>query len=448
MQVIKMKLFLIMLLAFFGGCSSSDGPGGADPDPNPGGGNGNTNIVLTDFSKNYIYLESDSKVKDRNFYWTTLIEKNTTVGNVLANDNELSVYLETAKQRFANIANQSNATATQYATALKFSDNEKVAISTAIKNAVENNALTFISFSNEHIGPSGAFNHFQEVTNVARLNQLIVEEMLLGINQIIDTYVAGIDPAYPDLDRVSYDVNSVEYKLLLKNLVSELNSKKEQYKLFYQPFLDFALGALKLNNRDEAGKFVPLREGENAQAFQNIQSIKWDNYQYSLLVVLGDAPNSSGDLPNISLGGMERCDYAVSLFNEGIAPLIAFTGANVAPFQSQYHEAIEMKKYVMEKYGIPENKILVDPHARHTTTNLRNIGRLIFKYGIPPEKKALLSTSQSQSNYVSSNQFATRCMTQMGHLPMELYDRLSDRDIEFIPTIEVLHLDSSDPLDP
>jgi hypothetical protein len=272
--------------------------------------------------------------------------------------------------------------------------------------------------------------------------------MMLGINQIIDTYVAGIDPRYPDLDRISYNPNSVQYTLLLKNLVAELNSNTNQHTLFYQPYLEFALGALKLNNRDEAGKFMPLKGGENAMAYQNIQTINWDNFQYSMIVVLGDAPNSSGDLPNISLGGMERCDYAVTLFNQGKAALIAFTGGNVAPFQSQYHEAIEMKKYVMTKYGIPENKILVDPHARHTTTNVRNIGRLMFYYGIPVAKKSILTTTESQSDYVVSNQFSTRCQNELGHIPLTIFNRLSGRDIEFTPKIQVLHLDSSDPLDP
>ncbi|WP_242156265.1 YdcF family protein [Aestuariivivens sediminis] len=442
------KLLHILLILFCTSCSTSQddkgftGIDGGDSD------NGATAIVLPEFDRNYEYLESASAVKDRNFYWATLVENTPSVSMQIENDDYLSGFLTQVEKRLADLLNQTNVSATAYANALRFSDDERLAISGAIKNVVEKNAEGFVEFSNAHLGPSGAFNHFQEVTDVARLNQLIVEEMMLGINQIIDTYVAGIDPIYPELDRVSYDVNSEDYKTLLKNLVHDLNSKKAYYTLFYQPFLDFALGALKLNNRDEAARFVPLHLGENAPAYEAIKSVSWQDYQYSLLVVLGDAPNSSGDLPNISLGGMERCDYAVTLFNKGMAPFIAFTGANVAPFQSQYHEAIEMKKYVMDKYGIAEDKILVDPHARHTTTNLRNIGRLIFRYGIPDTKKALLSTSQSQSNYVSSNQFATRCLTQMGHLPMELNDRLTDRDLEFTPTIKVLHLDSSDPLDP
>ncbi|WP_179352320.1 YdcF family protein [Winogradskyella vidalii] len=431
-------------------CSSDSNINGDNlgSDDDDGGENQNTIIALSEFNRNYNSIESNSMVKDRNFYWATLVENNAIINNLIKDDVELSVYLETAKQRLSNIASQNNVTSLQYANALKFSNNEIIAISTAIKNVAETNAPSFINFSNSHIGPAGVFNQFAEITEVDRLQQLIVEEMLQGINQIIDTYVAGIDPAYPDLDRVSYDVNSSQYRLLLKNLVSDLNTNTNQMELFYQPFLDFALGALEINNRDEAARFMPLKLGENAATYQNIQNIDWNDYQYSMIVVLGDAPNSSGDLPNISIGGMLRSDHGVDLLNQGLAPLIVFTGANVAPFQSEFHEATEMKSYIMDNYNISENKILVDPHARHTTTNMRNVGRFIYKYGIPIDKKAIVSTSTSQSSYLSSSGFLTRCTTQMGHIPMTLHNRLSDFDIEFTPKIEVLHLDSSDPLDP
>ena len=438
--------FINMLLLISFGCSSPQAETTIEP-PN-GGTNGGTNFKLANFDRNYVPLESNSKVQDRNFYWTTLLEKNKPVSDALEKDAALSAYLATAKQRLSDIAGQNSATGEQYATALKFSSNERIVISTAVKKAVENNVSVFTNFSNQHIGPSGAFIQFKDVTSVSRLNQLIAEEMMLGINQIIDTYIAGINPRYPDLDKISYTADSAAFKTLVRNLVAELNSNKAQYKLFYKPYLNFALGALKINNRNEAGKFIPLKDGENAKAYQNIQTINWNNFQYSMIVVLGDAPNAAIDLPNISVGGMERCDYAVTLFNQGKAPLIAFTGANVAPFQSQYHEAIEMKKYVMSKYGIPENKILVDPHARHTTTNVRNIGRLIYYYGIPADKKAMLTTTKSQSTYVVSSTFSTRCINEMKHIPFTIFSRLSDRDIEFTPKIEVLHLDSSDPLDP
>lgn len=448
MQATK-SLYMLLIALFLSGCSSSDAGGGTDPDNgNPDSDNGSTDFVLSDFNRDYTFLESNSKIKDRNFYWSTLVEGSFSISNLVQNDAELASFLFTAKQRLGNIANQSNATAIQYADALKFSDSERVTISNAVKKAVENNATAFINFSNTHIGPSGAFIHFSEVTNVDRLHQLIVEELLLGINQIIDTYVAGNDPRYPDIDAVSYDVNSSEYKTLLKNLVSDLNANKGQYKLFYEPFLNFALGAMKLNDRDEAGRYFPMQNGENSEAFQNLNNVKWNEFEYSAIVVLGDSPNSAGDAPNISVGGKERADHGVELYNQGKAPIIIFSGGHVWPVHTEFSEAIEMKKYVMDKYNIPENRILVDPHSRHTTTNLRNIGRLFFRYGIPTDKKAIVSTSKTHSEYVASSGYLSKCQREMNHVPLELHERFSDFDIEFTSKIEVLHLDSSDPLDP
>jgi len=449
---IKMKgiklMCLFLILVPVSGCSSNNISVKLDNVGNPDNGN-NTAITLSDFNKNYVFLESNSKVKDRNFYWTTLVENNTVISSAIENNEDLSAYLETAKQRLNAIANQSSVTAAQYASALKFSDNERVAISTAVKKAVqEGDVSTFINFSNTHIGPSGAFIQFSEVTNVDRLQQLIVEEMLIGVNQIIDTYTAGIDPLYPIIDAVSFDVNSTQYKLLLKTLVSDLNNNSSQYKLFYEPFLKFALGVLELNDRDEAERYFPLQKGENKPAFDFLQNIKWSDFDYSVIVVLGDSPNSLGDLPNISLGGMARADHGVALYNQGKAPLIAFCGGHLTPVHTIYSEAIEMKKYVMNTYNIPENRILVDPHSRHTTTNVRNIGRQFFRYGIPTDKKAIVSTSKSHSEYVASSKYLSRCQREMNHIPLELHERLSDFDIEFTSKIEVLHLDSSDPLDP
>jgi len=148
--------------------------------------------------------------------------------------------------------------------------------------------------------------------------------VLLGINHIINVYVAGNNPKYPELDRVSFDVNSESYRTELKDLATEI--KNGTHNLFYEPFLKFALGVLELNNRDEAGRFEPLSNGENKAALDFLKTVTWDNYDYSMIVVLGDAPNSPGDLPNISQGGMARADHGVTLYNQDKAPIIAFTG--------------------------------------------------------------------------------------------------------------------------
>ena len=441
------KYISLALLWLYADCSS-DSETEAPPIDNNGSGNTIATTIQLEFDRSYDFIYSNSKVKDRNFYWTTIIENDENAKSALENNNDLKTFLFNAKQRVSNLAGNNKLTALQYANALKFTDKEKMTISLAIKDALIKSRNAFHKLNEDHIEPSGVFNHFKTVTDASRMHQLIVEEMLSGINQIIDTYCAGLSPPHPSIDAVSFDVNSVQYKLLLKTLVSDLNANKEQYKLFYEPFLSFALGLLEMNDRDEAGRYFPLQNGENSGTYQYLKTINWDNFDYSIIVVLGDSPNSSGDEPNISIGGKARADYGVELYNQGKAPIIAFTGGHVWPVHTKFSEAIEMKKYIIDKYGIPRNRILVEPHSRHTTTNMRNIGRQIFRYGIPIDKKAIVSTSKTHSKYVASSGYLTRCRNEMGHIPLKLYERLSDFDLEFTSLIDVLHLDSSDPLDP
>lgn len=435
---------VIWLVIFLVGCASREvEPATIDPIDD---GIAPVTLKNIPFDRDYVFLEGSSKVKDRNFYWTTIIEKSGETVNVLKENEALSNFLETAKNRLNSVLAQDNPVATQYAEALSFTNNDRVLIANAIAKVSAKSE--FVDITEKHIQPSGAFNRFAEITDRTHLHRLIVEEVLLGINHIIDVYVAGNDPRYPELDRVSYNVNSESYRTKLKDLATDI--KNGTHNLFYDPFLKFALGALELNNRDEAGRFEPLSNGENKATLDFLKTLVWDDYDYSMIVVLGDAPNQpeKGDLQNISQGGMDRVDHGVALYKQDKAPIITFTGANVAPFQTPFHEAIEMKKYVVDKYDLPENRILVDPHARHTTTNMRNVGRQIFRYGIPEEKKAIVTTSSGHSESISSPSFLTRCMNEMKHIPMEIHDRLSEFDLEFTPLIEVLHLDSSDPLDP
>ena len=446
MKAIKMNL-LTALFCFFiiQSCSSDDasnnGNGGSNPPSS------DEQAIQMEFNSNYQFVYSSNKVKDRNFYWATLVENDPKAKSAISSYSEFQQLHASFIQRIISVLEMSNPSALQIAEALKFKDSDKIAVSNAIKTHIENNPDTFTDINKDHIEPSGAFNHFSEVTDSFRVHQLIVEQMINGINNIIDTYAAGIDPKYPNIDRISYDVNSSQYKQWMKDLLNEVISDNEN-NLFYEPFLEFALGVLELNNRDEAGRFVPLESGHNQLTYNYIQNINWDDYQYSMIVVLGDSPNSPGDLPNISQGGIERSDRGVELFNQGLAPIIAFTGSNLAPFQTSYHEAIEMKNYVMQQHNIPEIKILVEPHARHTTTNLRNISRLIYKYKIPTDKKAIVTTSVSHSDYVTSNQYLNRSMNEMNHIPVEFHNRISNREVEFTPLIKVLHLNSVDPLDP
>src|ERR1043166_3930757 len=116
--------------------------------------------------------------------------------------------------------------------------------------------------------------------------------------------------------------------------------------------------------------------------------------------------------------------------------------------QTPYCEAIEMKKYVMEKYKIAEANILVDPQARHTTTNFRNAARLAFRYRIPSERAALVTSSEDHITSTVSDAFRLRCMNELGYFPVEFLKRVAPAAAEFKPSVMSLFFDANDPLDP
>jgi len=134
---------------------------------------------------------------------------------------------------------------------------------------------------------------------------------------------------------------------------------------------------LEVNRRDEAGRYEPLEAGENKAAVANLSNIKWSDYPYSFILVLGSGPSDSAPLSAVAA---KRADVAAELFLNHKAPLIIMSGGHVHPMQTPFCEAIEMKKYVMGKFKIPETSILIEPHARHTTTNFRNGARLAFRF--------------------------------------------------------------------
>jgi hypothetical protein len=145
---------------------------------------------------------------------------------------------------------------------------------------------------------------------------------------------------------------------------------------------------------------------------------------------------------------MLRDEIAARRFRDGKAPFILTSGGHVHPSQTEYSEAIEMKRDLMERFHIPAEAIVVDPHARHTTTNMRNAARLLYRYGFPFERKALVTTDLSQSQYIENPDFAKRCASELGYMPFRLLGRTSPFDLEFLPLIESLQIDPQDPLDP
>ncbi|HKO61320.1 MAG TPA: YdcF family protein [Pyrinomonadaceae bacterium] len=300
----------------------------------------------------------------------------------------------------------------------------------------------FKTLVGKEMRPSGVFIKYSARSDSDMLGAAW-KDAANGMNRVLRVYALGKDPFYKNIDRVSFDVSSEEYRQLLKTKLEEFKLSKEP--LFFEPTLNFALKLLEANRRDEAGRYEPLEEGENKETLHALNNIRWNEYPYSFILVLGSGP---GDSARISKIAAKRADQGAQLFLERKAPLIILSGGHVHPMQTPYNEAIEMKKYLMEKFKIPEQGILIEPYARHTTTNFRNAARLAFRYGIPTDLKALVTSSEDHIGIITRDGFRIRCSTELGYFPMEFITRLSLITAEFRPSVASLFFDANDPLDP
>lgn len=267
---------------------------------------------------------------------------------------------------------------------------------------------------------------------------------LEAMNYVIDVYAGGRKPNYPRIDSISFNITNKSYLYLLKDVAQDVLKDVQQPKLAFYESLWTAVRLLEVNERWDVAQLEPLMELENKKAYEAIRKTDFSRYPYSLLLTLGAGPDQYGQ--PISPGGMLRSRMAARSYFDGLAPFIVVSGGRVHPYKTPYIEALEMKKYLMQVLGVPEEAILIDPHARHTTTNLRNTSRILLTYGFPQDKFAIVNSSVPHIDAVQN--MADRCMRELGYVPYELGKRISDVIVEFKPRIESLTIDPDEPLDP
>jgi len=119
----------------------------------------------------------------------------------------------------------------------------------------------------------------------------------------------------------------------------------------------------------------------------------------------------------------------------------------VHPYKTKYSEAYEMKKFLMNTLHVPESAIIMEPHARHTTTNVRNCTRLMFRYGMPMNKPGLISNVRAAIQYINTV-LTERCKRELGYYAYKGGNKLSDTEIEFYPNAMSLQIDFDEPMDP
>jgi hypothetical protein len=214
---------------------------------------------------------------------------------------------------------------------------------------------------------------------------------------------------------------------------------------FWGPALEVATRGLLAAGRDEAVRYEPLDE-ENAPALARLATIDFAAYPFTAIVVPGQGPDD--DTTPLHVAGRNRANLGYERLVAGLAPVILVTGGHVHPDRTVFSEAIEMRRFLVEERGLDPAMVLVDPYARHTTTNLRNATRILVRAGVPTDRPVLVTSDILQSAYIASPAFATRCDDELGYRPFDQLTSLSDNDACFLAVGESFHVDARDPLDP
>jgi hypothetical protein len=391
----------------------------------------------------YQLITGNNIIQAKNYYLLTLLQQDVAAKKLIESDTALSGMA----QRKLNALSQTLATcknnAACYTEAMKFSPEEIQLVSarlTALYN--DNNALG--KLVRQHLIPSGAYILYSKGTP-QELLQKAWEQDAMGVNFTIGVYAEGKKPNYPLIDSIGYNVNDPRYGSLLYTPAYVVLMECKDSKLFFQSSMSSALQFLEVNERDNAGDYEPMATTANKAAVEKIKTTKWDNYKYSVILVPGAGPED----PTVALSaeGMLRSRMAAVQYQKGLAPFIIVSGGKVHPYKTPYCEATEMKKFRVEKLHIPESAIIIDPHARHTTTNMRNAVRLMFRYGMPISKPAITSTSRGQSMMIT-NTLQARCQKELQEVPFKNGQRLSETEAEFFPVLDALHINPTEPMDP
>jgi hypothetical protein len=386
-------------------------------------------------------IVSNNWVQDKNYYLLTLFEQDKSVNTILKNDPELAALTQKKLNNLRTSLTECKE-AHCFTGQIKFSDDEIKTVSSRLSalykpgNALDRLVKTALI-------PSGTYILYKDLSPQALLVKAW-EQDAAGINYTIGVYAEGNKPHYPQVDSISFNVNSKGYATLMYNSSATLAGDVKNAQLFFEPALQAALLYLQINERNDPANYEPMMSTVNKAAIVAIKTTKWGNYPYSNILVPGAGPEEI-TWP-LSAEGMLRCRLAAQQYRLKQAPFIMVSGGKVHPYKTKYNEAEEMKRYLVQTLHIPDNAIIMEPHARHTTTNMRNCARQIFRYGIPADKPGIVITDQSQTDYILN--MAPRCEKELGYVPYKLGKHVSDTEVEYYPTVESLQINSNEPLDP
>lgn len=273
-----------------------------------------------------------------------------------------------------------------------------------------------------------------------------VARELRGLNAVLQTYGFGTQARYPMIDGPVEQTGGADFKALVADAIWLADAGKNDPAVRLDPSLALAIALVDVSERHDAVAFEPLDAAHNAAPFALARTLDWKRYRYSAIIIPGVGPEN----PTIPLSarGKLHLQLAARRFAQGDVAFIITSGAAVHPKGSHFVEAVEMRKALIERYRIPAERIVIEPYARHTTTNLRNATRRLHAMGAPLDKPTLIVANADQSRYITSPEFAARNPAELGYDPGTVGTRLSPYEVEFTPSLHSLRVDPWDPLDP
>ena len=404
----------------------------------------------------YRQVHGPSPLEDEIFYLLTLIEQDPAARAAFAADPEMGSIRAAIASRMAKAADAcelaieavsnarqmpAEAAACTPGAALRTETETRQAGEAAGRLFDQSAAVRHLVQA--HMRPSGYFQRYDGLDDRA-LFVRAWDDAQAGIDRLIRVYGLGEAPRYPTIDGIIYAADGNYYRALLADLVRDADARPNAPDMPYGQTLGLGLKLMDANRRTDAVQQRRLQEKENAPAYERLRQIDWEAYPYAAILAPGHSPEVAYEPlnPNAKL----RIRKAMEMFEAGKAPVIIVSGGRIRPPGTAYTEALEMKRYVMSEYGVPEDAILIDALARHTTTNLRNTARLLLRVGVPAGRKSLVVGDQVP--YILSDVFRQRNLDELGYLPFTLHDRLAFDVLEFSPVMTSLHRDATDPMDP
>lgn len=182
---------------------------------------------------------------------------------------------------------------------------------------------------------------------------------------------------------------------------------------------------------------------------------EWRDYKYEMLIVPGYTPEDAELVHPLHEVALRRLELAKEVLDGGRAPFLLVSGGNVHPRGTKCYEAVQMRDALLGM-GVAADRILVDARARHSTTNLRNAGRLLLASGRDLALVVTVGGGIAGSDFFGQDfyfgnprisTFYMRCRNELGYEVGDLCAE-DEHQVSFVPSRFVTRIGFRDALDP